>query len=96
MSTFSGITNIDFDPAWKQATLTVRLGGLGIWSAVDLGLTLSAYLALTAASLNLVHHVVPARLQGLPLPNVSDAFALWSRGHDRAPPEEEEQHLQRA
>ena len=53
-------------------------------------------LASTAASLSLVHHVVPARLQGLPLPNVSDAFALWSRGHDRAPPEEEEQHLQRA
>lgn len=65
-----------------------------ISSAVDL--TPSAYLASTAASLDLVHHVVPARLQGLPLPNASDAFARWSRGHDCAPPEEGEQHSQKA
>ena len=44
------IINIHFgehDPAWRQATLPVRLGGLGKWSAVDL--TPSAYLASTAA-----------------------------------------------
>ena len=96
-STLSGITNSHFgeyDLAWSQATLPVRLGGLDIRSAVDLAL--SAYLALTGASLDLVHHVIPARLQGLPLTCVSDAFALWSQGHDRAPPEEGEQLSQRA
>ena len=88
-STLSGITNIHFgeyDLAWSQATLPVRIGGLGIRCAVDLAP--SAYLASTAASLDLVHHIIPARLQGLPLTRVSDAFALWSQGHDRAPPEE--------
>ena len=82
-STLSGITNIHFgeyDPDWRQATLPGQLGGLSLRSAVDL--TLSAYVALTAVSLNLVHCVVPARFQGLPLPNVSDALALGSQGHD--------------
>ena len=96
-STLSGITDIHFEEyesAWRQATFSIQLGGLDIQGAVDLAP--SAYLASTAASLDLVHHVIQARLQRLQIPNVCDAFVLWSRGHDLAPPEEVEQHSQRA
>lgn len=47
----SGITNIHYeedDPAWTQATLPMKLGGLGIWSAVQLAP--SAFLASAAGS----------------------------------------------
>ena len=55
----SEITNIHFpneSPSWSQATLPVRLGGLGIRSAVQVAP--SAYLASTAASTDLVHRIV--------------------------------------
>ena len=96
-STLSGITNIHFqddDPTWTQATLPVKLGGLGIRSAVQLAP--SAFLASAAASSDLVHHIVPLRLQGSPLPNVDDASVLWSKDHNRAPPEGVAQHQQKA
>ena len=95
-STLSGITNIHFqddDPTWTQATLPVKLGGLGIRSAVQLAP--SAFLASAAASSDLVHHIVPLRLQGSPLPNVDDASVLWSKDHNRAPPEGVAQHQQK-
>ena len=86
-STLSGITNINFskdDPAWTQATLPVRMGGLGIRSAVQLAP--SAFLASAAAASDLVNHIVPIHLQGSPLPNVDDASFLWSSGHNQVPP----------
>ena len=70
-SIVSGITNIHFeesDPAWQQATLPVKLGGLGVRSAVQLAP--SAFLASAAASSDLVHHIVPPTLQSSPIPLV--------------------------
>ena len=58
----SGITNVHFsegDPAWTQATLPVKWGGLGIRSAMHLAPC--AYLASTAASDVLVRHIVPVK-----------------------------------
>jgi len=61
-SIISSVTNICFgdDPAWTQATLPVRYGGLGFRSTVQLAP--SAYLASAAASSGLVSHILPASL----------------------------------
>ncbi len=86
-STVSTITNIHFianDPAWIQASLPLRYGGLGFQSAVQLAL--SAFLASAAGSFYLAHRILPPCLQSTPLPNVTDAIALWSQGHDQLPP----------
>jgi len=88
MSIVSTITNIHFgesDPAWLQATLPVKMGGLGIRNAVQLAP--SAFLASAAATSDLVHQIVPTVLQGSPIPNVEDAMAQWSDGLSDAPPE---------
>ncbi len=87
------ISNIHFredDPAWAQTTLPVKMGGLGIRSAVQLAP--SAFLASAAASSDLVYHIIPPRLQGFQLPNVDDASALWSESHDLPLPEGAAQH----
>ena len=84
----SEITNIHFpeeSPSWTQETLSVRLGGLVIRSAVEVAP--SAYLASTAASTDLVHCIVPPHLRDAPLPNRDDAKTLWSRDHNHPPPE---------
>ena len=86
-SIVSTITNIHFnidDPAWTQASLPVRYGGLGIRSAVQLAP--SAFLASAAGSSDLVYRILPIHFQNAPLPNVSDAVAVWSQGHDQLPP----------
>jgi len=91
------ITNVPFndnDPAWTQATLPVKMGGLGIQSAVQLAP--SAFLASAAASSDLVYHIVPPQLQGSPMPHVEDAQRLWAKGHDRAPPQCVSQYHQKA
>ena len=96
-STLSGITNIHFsedDPAWTQATLPVRMGGLGIQSAVQLAP--SAFLASATAASDLVNRIVPIHLEGSPLPNVDDASFLWSSGHNQVPPEGVDQQRQKA
>ena len=82
----SGITNVHFsegEPAWIQATLPVKWGGLGIRSAMHLAPC--AYLASTAASDVLVHHIVPSCLQETPLPNRGEAEDLWSKDNDQPP-----------
>jgi len=86
-SIVSSVTNIQFtadDPAWTQATLPIRLGGLGIRSAVQLAP--SAFLASAAASLNLIKIIVPSRLQSFPIPHQDMALSIWSQGHDNPPP----------
>ena len=83
----SNITNIlfgDDDPVWLQASLPVRFGGLGFWSAVQLAS--SAFLASAAASSNLVSQIIPARLQSLPTPYLDVALSCWSQCHDIPPP----------
>ena len=88
-SIVSDTVNIYFcedDPAWIQATLPVRCGGLGIRSAVQLAP--SSFLVSAAASLDLVHRIVPSHLHGIPLPYLPDAMAQWSDGHDDLSPPE--------
>ena len=83
----SSVTNIHFtadDPAWTQATLPVRFGGLGIRSAVQVAP--SAFLASAAASLSLIKTIVPAHLQSLPVPHKDLALTMWSQGHENPPP----------
>ena len=95
--TISGIVNINFsenDPAWIQATLPVRCGGLGIRSTVQLAP--SAFLASAAACLDLVYHILPSHLEGTPIPSLSEAKVQWSGDHDLSPPEGTAQRLQRA
>ena len=87
-SIVSGITNIHFEephPAWLQATLPVKLGGLGVWSAVQLAP--SAFLASAAASSDLVCHIVPPTLQSSPIPFVEKADRQWSVGDSVLLPE---------
>ena len=86
-SIVSTIANVHFgedDSTWLQATLPVKLGGLGIRNAVQLGS--SAFLASAAASSDLVHHIVPPTS---PIPHVDVAKAQWSDGISTAPPEGE-------
>ena len=92
----SGLTNIHFVedcPTWLQATLPVKMEGLGIRSAVQLAP--SAFLASAAASSALVHHIIPPALQGSPISNWEDAMDHWSEGHSEAPPEGLAQHRQK-
>ena len=84
----SGITNIHFeesDPAWLQATLPVKLGGLGVRSAVQLAP--SAFLASAAASSDFVRHIVPPTLQSSTIPFVDEAERQWLVGDSVSPPE---------
>ena len=94
-SIVSGITNTHLDdPAWTQASLPVRFGGLGIRSAAQLAP--SAFLASAAGSSDLVHLILPPHLRSMPLPNLEDVRALWSRGHDQPPPVGPVSHRQKA
>ena len=95
-SILSGITNTHFnedDPAWTQASLPVKFGGLGIRSAVQLAP--SAFLASAAGSSDLVHDILPPHLQNTPLPNLDDALLLWSQGHVQSPPVGPASHRQK-
>ena len=94
-SIMSSVFNIDFhsnDPAWLQATLPVKCGGLGIRSAVQLAP--SAFLASAAGSSDLVHQILPSHLQGTHIPSLDAAATLWSLGHDQPPPEGSLSHRQ--
>ena len=96
-SIVSTITNTHFsedDLAWTQASLPVKFGGLGIRSAVQLAP--SAFLASATASSDLVHHIIPPHLQSYPIPNLDDARAQWSQGHNLSPPEGSAQRHQKA
>ena len=58
-SVLSSVTNCDMSAhqsAWVQSSLPVKMGGLGIRSAVHLAP--SAFLASSAASVSLVHRII--------------------------------------
>lgn len=95
-ATTSSITNIHFgeqDPAWTQASLPVRQGGLGIRSAVQLAP--SAFLASAAASSDLVHQILPDRLHSIPYKIRDEALAVWKQDADLTPPSESSSHHQK-
>ena len=56
----------------------------------------SAFLASAAASSDLIHHIIPPHLQSSPIPNLDDARAQWSQGHNLSPPEGSAQWHQKA
>ena len=72
----------------------VKFGGLGIRSAVQL--SSSAFLASTAASLDLVHQILPSRLHVAPSHYLADAEADWSCDHNQPPPTAPASHRQKS
>ena len=82
------VTNIllkENDPAWMQACLPVKLGGLGVRRAVQVAP--SAYLASVAAMEELVSLTSPADLRALPAPSVDVAMSQWSQENTLTPPQ---------
>ena len=84
----SKITNTPLtlsSPAWLQASLPVKFGGLGVRSAVDVAP--SAFLASAHSTASLVHSILPTSLSPLFSPVVSCALSAWSsRVPDFQPP----------
>ena len=70
--------------AWMQAALPVKLGGLGIRSAVSVAP--SAFLASTHSTAELVDAILPPRIRFHPAPHLDEAQSRWSAGHDCQPP----------
>ena len=66
------------DPAWIQATLPVKYGGLGVKSAVTLAPC--AFLASASACYDLIHQILPDWLHGCPYPSFNKGLALWQEG----------------
>ena len=93
----SSVTNIHFtadDPAWTQANLPVRFGGLEIRSTVQLAS--SAFLASAAALLSLIKTIVPGHLQLLLVSHKDLALTMWSQGHENPPPSGTAAHVQKS
>jgi Reverse transcriptase (RNA-dependent DNA polymerase) len=96
-STLSVTLNIDLtDVGWRQASLPVRWGGLGVRSAVSLAS--SAYLASAAGTSELVNSLLPPHLHQAVDPSVAAAFKSWQSVVDPAalPPTSELAKRQRA
>ena len=82
------VTNVHLGPsssAWSQATLPVKLGGLGVRSAVEVAP--SAFLASAFSSSELVNAILPPSLKSFSSPLVIEAQSHWSAGHDHQAPE---------
>ncbi len=73
------------DPAWHQATLPVRLGWLGIQSAVKV--TPSAFLASSNATAVLVNDILPADTSPVTSTLLEEALTVWLSGHNSQSPE---------
>ena len=73
-------TNLD-DDAWLQASLPVKHGGLGIHSAAHIAP--SAFLAL--ASSDLVHLILPRRVESKGMLHAYTALISWSLNLDHLP-----------
>ena len=75
----SRITNIDFDQgdSWLQATLPVKLGGLGFRSASILAL--SAFLASADGASELMQQLLPDHLSSIPYPDRELALSGWKQ-----------------
>lgn len=66
--------------AWIQATLPVKLGGLGIQSAVRIAP--SAFLSSSISSTKLVEAILPEIYRSSPVPYLEEAKERWSAGHE--------------
>jgi hypothetical protein len=75
--TTSSALNIDLDDTrWRQASLPVRWGGLGIRGAVLLAP--SAYLASAASTSSLTQSLLPTRLQDIADQYIAVTLSTWS------------------
>jgi hypothetical protein len=84
-SIFCSISNISMstdDAAWFQATLPVRFGGIGLFSAIQLAP--SAFLASAAASLVLFQSLLPSPPSSVP--HYDEALTEWSSRVSSSPP----------
>ena len=68
----------------ELGSLPVCAGGIGIGSAAQLAP--SAYLAFSAGCADLVHQIIPPRLQGTVNSCVDCAITTWSQGHNQSLP----------
>ena len=82
-SIMSEVTNtaiVSNDRPWTQATLPVKLGGLGMHSAVEVAP--SAYLAPQHVSSALIQTILSVQLSSFTPISLDDALSSWSVGHD--------------
>ena len=78
----SSVTNTPLaqdEAAWIQASLPVKMGGLGVRRASQVAP--SAYLSSSASTADLVSAILPTSHQSLPVPSSNAALTLWSHGH---------------
>ena len=81
-----GVTNnlLEQDSqAWVQATLPVKLGGLGVRRAIDIAP--SAYLASVYLTSELVDDILPPSFSSQSVPFKEEAKLFWSMGHECHP-----------
>ena len=78
MSELTNTPLLQDDKAWAQTTLPIRVCGLGVHSASVLAP--SAYLSSSAATIDLVHTILLATHQSLPVPSRDVALEIWSEG----------------
>ena len=80
------IVNVHLDDvSWLQASLPVRVGGIGIRRATQLAP--SAYLASAAGCSDLVHQILPPSPSPVsPNPLLEAALTSWKEGHSHPPP----------
>ena len=78
-SIMSRITNIDFDQgdSWLQATLPVKLDGLGFRSASILAP--STFLASADGASELMQQLLPEHLSSIPYPDRELALSGWKQ-----------------
>ena len=79
------ILNVDLalESTWLQATLPVRMGGIGIRRAVQLAPC--AYLASAAGCSELIRQVLPSHILDATDPNIEAALSVWSQDYDTPP-----------
>ena len=95
-SILSSLCNIclNDESTWRQASLPVRAGGIGIRRAVQLAP--SAFLASAAGSSVLVYQILPPHLQDASNPVLESALTTWLHSHDEPPPSNPASHHQKA
>ena len=89
-STLEKVTNVPMSPdVWKQATLPIAMGGLGLQKAADTALP--AYVSSLISAMPTVESIVPAsRLSD----KVAELSARWSTETGKGPPSVEDQARQ--
>ena len=82
LSTVCNISITSCDSLWKQASLPVSCGGLGVRSVVHL--TPSAFLSSVAGLRDLVKQILPSHVHSRPYPEMDATLSAWSKWHAHA------------